>query len=695
MISTPLSFLRAPVKMRLIPFLLLLLATYAFPTVVRLHQIETWKQTPGQFFVDETPMMTTVDAYYWLRWAREIRADTIRPATPDVLRNYPEGKNYGNPQQPAPPLLSVLIAKAAFFTGGNVDMAALYLVALLGGLFTLPFALYFYRIGFTLAGILGGALAGVSFEYFVRTCVGRVDTDCLNLFFMSLIPLAILMTGVKDEFKTIIAAGIAGAGCYLFNWWYGHASFIAFFFPILVAFLILNKKPAKIVVLCIALFIVMTKPSIFFSQFHGALNMYQRLFPGDPATAVAAGSAPPDAAQTITELERLQFMPTFGLILSSPKIALAGFMLCLLFFVSNPDRMLPLVPALLIGGLSFTKGRRFAMYLAPFVGVGFGYLITIAAAALESIRLRGRTMQNPPAANVPLWRDAVLIGVCIAAFVVLSPYTAASLMPGAKIEPTIFAAIKKFKSVVPEGSRIWNLWNFGYLITDTTGRATYNDGGMPVSSKTFFFSHGYSSSSPRELYNTMSYIDRNGEEGLITLAAKHADFRDVIAAIASDATPPPDDIYLTFTGNMLSQFPSINMLGDWDFAKNQGQTQGYDELHCSEIKNGVLKCKEVTIDTINGLVNGKTVLDKTLALEKGRIVKALEKNHPGGYVLELLMNGNRIERAFLLNAKVFASNFNQMFLLGRYDPALYEPVFDAFPALRAYRVKTNPAPYTH
>ena len=34
-------------------------------------------------------------------------------------------------------------------------------------------------------------------------------------------------------------------------------------------------------------------------------------------------------------------------------------------------------------------------------------------------------------------------------------------------------------------------------------------------------------------------------------------------------------------------------------------------------------------------------------------------------------------------------HFNQMFILGRYMPALFEPVYDAFPSLRVYRMKRD------
>jgi dolichyl-diphosphooligosaccharide--protein glycosyltransferase len=41
----------------------------------------------------------------------------------------------------------------------------------------------------------------------------------------------------------------------------------------------------------------------------------------------------------------------------------------------------------------------------------------------------------------------------------------------------------------------------------------------------------------------------------------------------------------------------------------------------------------------------------------------------------------------LIDEEVFRSNFNQMFLLGRYDEGLFEETYNAFPLSRLFRVK--------
>ncbi|MBT7755614.1 MAG: hypothetical protein HN726_05495, partial [Candidatus Magasanikbacteria bacterium] len=65
-----------------------LLAVFAVSTGVRYQQFETWKLTPQSYFVGERPMMTTLDAPYWLRIAREYNEGVYRQK--GGLRGYPE-----------------------------------------------------------------------------------------------------------------------------------------------------------------------------------------------------------------------------------------------------------------------------------------------------------------------------------------------------------------------------------------------------------------------------------------------------------------------------------------------------------------------------------------------------------------------------------------------------------------------------
>ncbi|MEC8157520.1 MAG: hypothetical protein VX080_11020, partial [SAR324 cluster bacterium] len=67
-----------------------LLVCYAVSVNVRYQQFVSWQKNPKAYFVGDRPMMTTLDAPYWLRWAREYNEGIYGK---DELRNYPSGSS--------------------------------------------------------------------------------------------------------------------------------------------------------------------------------------------------------------------------------------------------------------------------------------------------------------------------------------------------------------------------------------------------------------------------------------------------------------------------------------------------------------------------------------------------------------------------------------------------------------------------
>ena len=65
-----------------------LLVCFLVSVGVRYQQFETWGKTSAAYFVGERPMMTTLDAPYWLRLAKGYNEGTF--GQKDGLRGYPE-----------------------------------------------------------------------------------------------------------------------------------------------------------------------------------------------------------------------------------------------------------------------------------------------------------------------------------------------------------------------------------------------------------------------------------------------------------------------------------------------------------------------------------------------------------------------------------------------------------------------------
>ena len=106
---------------------------------------------------------------------------------------------------------------------------------MLASLFILPLGIYFFKIGVPVSGLLGGLVGTFAGGYYMRSSIGRIDTDMLNLFFLVLASLLILLASrAKTERSVLLYALGAGLSMFLFQWWYSKASFTWAYFAVLV-----------------------------------------------------------------------------------------------------------------------------------------------------------------------------------------------------------------------------------------------------------------------------------------------------------------------------------------------------------------------------------------------------------------------------------------------------------------------------
>ena len=70
-------------------FLLALLVCYAVSVNVRYQQFVSWQKNPKAYFVGDRPMMTTLDAPYWLRMAREYNKGIYGKTNYEIIPQAP------------------------------------------------------------------------------------------------------------------------------------------------------------------------------------------------------------------------------------------------------------------------------------------------------------------------------------------------------------------------------------------------------------------------------------------------------------------------------------------------------------------------------------------------------------------------------------------------------------------------------
>ncbi|MDP7156811.1 MAG: hypothetical protein QF922_01120, partial [SAR324 cluster bacterium] len=263
-------------------FLAMLLVCYGLSAYMRLAQFEIWKQNPQAYFVGERPMMTTLDAPYWLRLGREYQEGT---SGRDKFRFYPDNSESLNKrlappsefqdQRPQPaatdevgirdvPLLSVLSGTLAATLDGNHYLAGTLLVPMLAGLFIIPLGIYFYLIGVPAAGLLGALIGNFCAEYYMRASIGRIDTDMLNLFFPALGGLLVLLAGKATSLRNrVLFSALAGLALHGFDWWYEKPGFTLAYFCVLLAMLAIHRTPLRTLLLCSIVFVVVVGPDHF------------------------------------------------------------------------------------------------------------------------------------------------------------------------------------------------------------------------------------------------------------------------------------------------------------------------------------------------------------------------------------------------------------------------------------------------
>ena len=81
-------------------------------------------------------------------------------------------------------------------------------------------------------------------------------------------------------------------------------------------------------------------------------------------------------------------------------------------------------------------------------------------------------------------------------------------------------------------------------------------------------------------------------------------------------------------------------------------------------------------------------MDTTLSVEEQAVADRIQELKEQGLSLQLMMpNERQFSEIYLMEEAVWASNFNQMYLLGNYNKEVFEEVFHAFPIARLFRLK--------
>lgn len=210
---------------------LILLSIMVVGVVLRLDDVNQWPSDYERAYYEGEPLLTNLDGYYYLRASKDFLNGEYHQV--DMKRGGLEGLERGRI-----PLLSVLTVLFKKATSLDLNWAGVLLPTILGVLLAVPIFLQ-ARVFCTKTGaVLSAIIAITSTTYFVRTSVGWLDTDCMNVTFLFMTTYLFYKYAVaKNSFAFAWLSSAIFSAC-LFFWWWDMAGIVVIImclFPFLLA----------------------------------------------------------------------------------------------------------------------------------------------------------------------------------------------------------------------------------------------------------------------------------------------------------------------------------------------------------------------------------------------------------------------------------------------------------------------------
>ena len=657
----------------------------------RFYQFSEWKKNKSLYFIDHITAVTTLDAYHWLRYA-EVEAGIKKKPEYD-LRNYPDLRKFPDKI----PFLSWLIAKTCnFFNNEGYNKAyvgGIKLINITASLFVIPLIIYIFLSGGGFAGVLGALIGSFSWAYYVRSCVGRVDTDSFVLIAPILFGLLMLLIVIlKNKRLKYIFAILAGTSFLILS--KAHHVLNAGYFIYLGLFifsLFINKNEKKDIMILTILFILASNPLNLFLSIESLIGFLKSkyILNFKPEGLIEHGVKIifPNIIHTITETQKLPISKIIDMIFGIKFLAVIGLLGSILYFILNFTKSIFLLPVFALGLLSFVTSNRFAMFLAPFVGIGIGYLFHLLLRYIIKVTIP----------KFIKFSGIIEIIFSIIFFFSFTKATAYDYVPAPSIPPDITKSFIDMKHRFPKKSAIFTWWDFGYALMDIGDFYTYHDGGIHGGARTYFVGKAFAMNSQKKFYNMLAYFDNFGFKsiGKIVDSKKTPDYMLNKVFNFNGKLKKKSHVFVLYTRDMIGKYGAISFFGNWDFNNKKSNPDFYQQISCSKLKGNTLFCAnnlKIDLSKGEGSLPGdrKFLLRRSLFVNNGYVISENDySNHKNGLNLQIEMINNRVFAIYLLNERLFKSNFNQQYLLGRIDKRYFREVFNRFPTARAFEVITR------
>ena len=649
----------------LIPFLPFLLGL-AF----RFKELYIWLQEPDKYFYYGRPLLTSFDGYLYAKQALDFANGKVQSVLSISLIGVLEG----------------YLSKLFGVYPENID---LYLTPILSSLVAFPVFYYWYKLKMPVVGFCGAITAALSPIYLVRTSIVRFDTDSLNLT-LPMFSLLFFLLSVKAK---PLWAGLAFLSSwvvlFLYEWWYrGHTyitvSMVGAYILFLTVESVLDKTSRKRALIYLILTLLLSLIAVIYK----GINLKSLLaFAINRAKAWTVGLEQgekgllPNPNIGVIELKELGVSKlaeyTMGF---EPVLYISIIGLCLLI-IFRFRYIILMLPILAIGALSFFGASRFSMYLAPFLGMGIGFLYYVALWLI-----------NKHAGSFIKDRYIHLLRAGLLSLLVLlsAPWT---LLAELRTPPILNIKTNegyvKLGELTPKNAYILDWWDYGYVVQYLSNRRVFHASGFD-GLRSLFIAKAYSSNSQSEAYNLINSIVWGNFAHIFQLSPKESVLYEGKLRRGEYLKEFPFPVYWTFNVDIPKKFGWIYYYGSWDFEKREGIKSPILQVYnCKAIGRNVFKCDQGVFDFNRGVYikeNNEALPLKAVIMRSSQgQISALPYRRIGFYVV-VVQKGNKLAR-YVMNERAFNTAFVQMYILRNYDSKLFELVYDDFPYLVAYRVR--------
>ena len=644
---------------------------------------QIWEQNKSEFFFEETPLFTTMDAGYFLGIAGHLKEGK-------TVDNYHSLRNFPNKQyedgstekvKSQTPLLATIIAyfsedstpKSLLITGNKIIPYTAVITAI-------AVIIAFGATGYWLEASVAAAGGGLSIAYYWRSSIGRIDTDQLNLGFMYFMFAMVMCAGKAKTLKWgLFFTVLAGLTAKLFMVWYGKSELIFMAaFSLFWLSLVISQDPRRIIGFS-ALFIVLSG-----AEFFNPLKSFY-LFPIVTTHNFIFSSA----LSTVTEVSQIAFSEILYRMTGSILVSMFCLLGIVFWAVRHPVMAIAYAP--LAGFVFFTivLGNRALFYSAPFLWFGGAYL------AVLMIRLG--TYQFMPRFGSFAQTLTTLVSTATCGILLIFIWATGPVNKIAKpsVPVPVIKALSEMKTIAEDDkSIVASWWDYGYASILMNGLPTFTDPGLHTLEVNYFIADALLSSNQTYTADTLRFLARGG---LNSLEGIIVDRTALTQIMIDNRDKPAPSVYLMLTDQMTNWMTSISKIGRWDIdlgspilAKGHktGQNLVYNFLNCADSKMpGLIRCNDSSVDLREGKIDGNSILDLVVEAHGGLIFGSRKFKDSELNMFQIMKDRNgESAKVAILHEELFYSGFNQMFHLGRFDTKNFKLVYDDYPHARIFKL---------